>query len=97
MTWNPLVNVLGLRAGYELRQVAGRYISVTDERTKPHTTYSLARPRWFTMVDVVKHVPLVARLVDAEYASAIVAVPRRPATFSVVVSPTGLLIRSGGP
>src|SRR5882762_6882945 len=43
--WHPLVNILGLHAAYELDRVAGRYNDVADERTKPHTVYSLSRPK----------------------------------------------------
>jgi hypothetical protein len=95
--WNPVFNLLGLHPVYELDRVAGRYSSVTDERTKPHTVYSLARPKSFTMFGVVKRLPLLAPLIDAAYGSATFTPARRPGTFHVLVSPTGLLIRSATP
>ena len=95
--WHPFVSNLGVHPAYEIDRIVGRYNSPTDERTKPHAVYSLARPKWFTMFDVVKHVPLLAPLVDAEYASASGAVTARPATFDVFVTPTGFLIRLGAP
>src|SRR6266568_6881688 len=46
LKWHPLVNVLGLHTAYELDRVAGRYNDVADERSRPHTAYTLvpARP-----------------------------------------------------
>ena len=37
LKWKPLVNVLGLRTGYCLDRVAGRYTDINDERTKVRT------------------------------------------------------------
>jgi len=45
LKWHPWANFIGLHTAYELDRVAGRYNSVTDERTKPHTVYSVARTR----------------------------------------------------
>jgi hypothetical protein len=95
--WHPLVNILGLHAAYELDRVAGRYNDVADERAKPHTVYSLSRPKLFTMFGLVKKWPLLTPLVDAEYGSATFTAAGRPATFNVLVSTTGLLIRPVAP
>jgi hypothetical protein len=92
--WHPLVNILGLHAAYELDRVAGRYNDVADERTKPHTVYSLAPPKRFTMFRLVKALPFLTPLVDAQYGSATFTAAGRRATFDVLVSTTGLLIRS---
>src|SRR2546427_7538355 len=46
LKWHPWLNLLGLHTSYELDRVAGRYNAVADERTKPHTAYSLGRERW---------------------------------------------------
>ena len=93
--WHPFVTNLGVHPAYEIDRIVGRYNSPTDERTKPHTVYSLARPKWFNMFAVIRHVPLLALLVDAEYASASVAVTARSTTFDVFATPTGFLIRRG--
>ena len=95
--WNPLVNILGLHAAYELDRVAGRYSDVRDERTKPHTVYSLARPKRLTMFQLVKKLPFLTALVDAEYGAATFTAAGKPGSFTVLVSTTGFLIRSNGP
>jgi hypothetical protein len=91
--WPAFMNLLGLHTAYELDRIAGRYNDVRDERTKPHTVYSLARPKPLNMYRVVKAFPPISLLVDAEYGSATFIAARRPATFHVLVSNTGLLIR----
>src|SRR5919109_4429924 len=52
LKWHPWVNLLGLHTSYELDRVAGRYNAVSDEQTKPHTAYELARPVWPTWIDL---------------------------------------------
>jgi hypothetical protein len=91
--WHPLVNILGLHTAYELDRVTGRYNNVGDERNKPHTVYSLSRPKRIDMLRLMKIFPPLALLVDAEYGSATFTPARRPSTFNVLVSTSGLLIR----
>jgi hypothetical protein len=91
--WHPIVNILGLHTAYELDRVTGRYNDVGDERSKPHTVYSLSRPKPLDMLRIVKAFPPLALLVDAQYGSATFTTAARPATFNVLVSTTGLLIR----
>ena len=93
LKWHPVVNLLGLHTAYELDRVAGRYNGVADERSKPHTVYSLSLPKSLDMFQLVKAFPPFALLVDAEYGSATFTAAGRPATFDVLVSTTGLLIR----
>lgn len=91
--WHPYVNILGLHTAYELDRVTGRYNDVKDERSKPHTVYSLARPKPLDIFRLIKAVPPLDLLIDAEYGSATFTAARRPATFNVLVSTSGLLIR----
>ena len=93
LKWHPIVNLLGLHTSYELDRVAGRYHDVADERKRPHTVFSLARPKPVDMFKLIKVFPPLGRLVDAEYGSATFTPTGRPASFDVLVSTTGLLIR----
>lgn len=94
LKWHPFVNLLGLHTDYELDRVAGRYNSVSDERTKPHTTYELVPPRP-PLVDLffLARRRLLGPLVDAEYGSAAFVAAGGPAHYEVRVSTTGLLMR----
>src|SRR5437762_11618586 len=92
LKWHPWLNLLGLHTSYALDRVAGRYNAVADERTKPHTAYSLGRERWFDLFEVARR-KVLGPLVDAEYGSAAFVAGTRPAEWEVRVSTTGLLMR----
>src|SRR2546422_2265507 len=90
LKWHPWASLLGLRTVYELDRVAGRYNSIADERTQPHTAYELARSKPVDLFFIARR-RLLGPLVDAEYGSATFVAATRPATFVVRVSTTGLL------
>ncbi len=92
LKWHPWVNLLGLHTSYELDRVAGRYNAVSDERSKPHTAYELARPAWIDLFWIARR-HVLGPLVDAEYGSAAFVAGTRPARYEVRVSTTGLLMR----
>ena len=92
LKWHPWVNLLGLHTSYELDRVAGRYNAVSEERTRPHTAYELARPVWIDLFSMARR-QLLGPLVDAEYGSAAFVTGTRPARYEVRVSTTGLLMR----
>ncbi|HVH66772.1 MAG TPA: hypothetical protein VM716_02815 [Gemmatimonadales bacterium] len=92
LKWHPWVNLLGLHTSYELDRVAGRYNSLSDERTKPHTAYELARPAYIDLFAIARR-RLLGPLVDAEYGSAAFVGGTARAQYEVRVSTTGLLIR----
>ena len=93
LKWHPVANLLGLHTAYELDRVGGRYNAIADERTKPHTMYTLARARWLDLFFLVRRFPLFRPLVDAEYGSAAFVAATRPVEYEVRVSTTGLLMR----
>lgn len=78
LKWRPWVNLLGLHTAYKLDRVAGRYAALADEQRGPRTVFSLGRPKPFDLFEVVRHVPRLSALVDAEYGSA-TFVAARPA------------------
>jgi hypothetical protein len=94
LKWKPLVNLLGLRTGYELDRVGGRYVAVADERLRPHTVFPLGPDRPVDVYGFVRRHPRVlAPLVDATYGSGTFVGADQPGWFEVRVSTTGLLIR----
>ena len=93
LKWHSLVNLVGLHTAYELDRVAGRYNTVAEERSRPRTVYSVARPKPVNVFDTVRRFKLLAPLVDAEYGSATFVAATKPAEFEVRVSASGLLIR----
>jgi hypothetical protein len=93
LKWHAWANLLGLHTAYELDRVTGRYTSVTDERTRPHTVYSVARARPIDLFFLARRFRLLDPLVDAEYGSAAFVAGTEPAEYEVRVSTTGLLMR----
>jgi hypothetical protein len=92
LKWHPWVNVLGLHTAYELDRVTGRYGNVTDERSKPHTAFALARPAPVDLFTIARR-RLLGPLVDAEYGSAAFVPATTHAEYEVRVSTSGLLMR----
>jgi hypothetical protein len=92
LKWHPWVNVLGLHTAYELDRVTGRYGTVTEERSKPHTAYDLARPTPVDLFAIARR-RLLGPLVDAEYGSAAFVPGTAHAEYEVRVSTSGLLMR----
>lgn len=96
LKWHPWMNVLGLHTAYELDRVTGRYGNVTEERTKPHTAYALARPTPVDLFGIARR-HLLGPLVDAEYGSAAFVPATTHAEYEVRVSTSGLLMRQAPP
>lgn len=93
LKWKPIANFFGLHTSYDLDRVAGRYTSLHEEQSKVHTVFSLSRNRPFDIFQLRKAYSLFDPLLDVEYGSATFNSARRPATFEIRVSTTGLLLR----
>jgi hypothetical protein len=93
LTWSPLANIFGPHTSYELARVGGRYTVPDDETTKIHTAYSLSYEKPLNMFDLRQRFAMFYLLLDAENASAAFINTNSSEEFSVMVSPTGLLIR----
>ncbi len=94
LKWKPWANILGLHTSYELDRVAGRYATVNDETTKPRTVYSLSKERPLDMFNLRQRFAMLNPMLDAEYGSATYINTNAPSEFRVMVSTTGLLIRT---
>src|SRR3989475_6128922 len=92
LKWHPWLNLLGLHTSYELDRVAGRYNAVADERTKPHTAYSLGRERWVGPFHGARR-KIPGPLGGAGRGAGAFVAGNRPAEWEVRVSTTGLLMR----
>lgn len=90
--WKMPFALLGLKPGYQLDRIQGRYFALEDERSKERTVYSLRR------ADVGLDIWRQARqgwsfLVDARYGSAAYLPMADGAIFEVTVTPGGLVGR----
>jgi hypothetical protein len=94
LKWKPIANILGLHTAYELDRVGGRYVELESERDSARTLHSLSADKPFDMFSLRRRWSVFAPLLDTEYGSGTFLMADRAATLEVLVSTTGLLIRT---
>jgi len=97
LKWGSLANMIGLHTAYELDRVAGRYLSLKDERDAMRTVHALARPKPVDLYALRRSYTILSPLLDAEYGSATFVPVTKPAELELRVSTTGLLLREAKP
>ena len=94
LKWKPFANIIGSHTAYELDRVAGRYSSLEDEKTESRTVYELSRKKPIDLFDLRRRYTFLAPFFDADYGSATFISVSKASKVKVLVSTTGLLIRS---
>lgn len=92
--WQGFVAAMGIKPGYRLDRISGRYYTLEDERSAERTVYDLSDGQW--RLDVwqwLRRYPHIMPLVDANYGSATFVPMADNALFEVSLSNTGLLAR----
>jgi len=93
--WKPVANIFGLHTWYRLDRISGRYLDIDDEKSRMRTVYTLTGKNkyrdlfWWRM-----RYTALSPLLDARYGSASFVPVKGQHTFNVMVSTTGLLIRT---
>jgi len=93
LKWTPWANFLGLRTGYSLSRVAGRYRDIEQERNAPRTVFALTPDQRVDLFTLRRRFAQLAPLYDAEYGSASFVPADRMRSLELRVSTTGLLVR----
>jgi len=93
LKWKPFANILGLHTDYELDRIAGRYVALQDEQSRPRTVHALGSDKPIDLFHLRRRYPLLAPLVDAEYGSATFIASEDRGRYEVRVSTSGLLVR----
>lgn len=91
--WQPFLNVLGLHTAYELDRLSGRYRRVDMANEAQRTVFRLGPEQPLDLLRLLDSVPLLEKIVDAEYGSATFVEVDRERMLEVRVSTSGLLIR----
>lgn len=94
LKWKPFANLIGLHTLWTLDRVSGRYRSVDEERSAPRTVYPLGGEPLVDLFALRRRFASLAPLYDAEYGSASFVPADDVARYELLVSTTGLLIRS---
>jgi hypothetical protein len=91
--WKPLANIIGFDAAYRLERISGRYSEIADERSAPHTVYPLSQPTWIDVWSLVHRISTWVPWIDALYGSAVYVPMADGASFAVMVTQSGLIVR----
>jgi hypothetical protein len=91
--WKPLANIIGFDAAYRLERISGRYSEIADERTAPHTVYPLSQPTRLDVWALVRRISSWVPWIDALYGSAVYVPLADKASFAVMVTQSGLIVR----
>lgn len=91
--WKMPFALLGLKPGYQLDRIQGRYFALEDERSKARTVYSLRQKQSLGMDIWHQAQQGWSFLVDARYGSAAYLPMADGAIFEVTVTPGGLVGR----
>ena len=94
LKWKSFANLFGLHTFYELDRVAGRYSDIDEETSKDRTVFSLGKEKMVNIFDLRLEYEILSFLLDAEYGSASFVNVSNSAKFNIMVSTTGLLIRT---
>lgn len=91
--WHSLISRLGMKTGYRLNRLSGRYLSLTDEETKPRSIYALKQSpvgvdlwHWLRRFEGQS-------IVDAHYGNATFLPMVDGGQYQIFVSTSGLLAR----
>jgi hypothetical protein len=91
--WKALANIVGFDAAYRLERISGRYGEIADERSAPHTVYALSQPARLDVWSLARHLSAWLPWLDALYGSAVYVPMADGASFAVLVTQSGLLVR----
>jgi hypothetical protein len=93
LKWRGMAVLIGFDTLYRLDRLSGRYRDITQERTGPHTVYSLSEEQGLDLWMIGRRYAHWIPWVDAVYGSATYMPMVDGASYTVSVSGTGLLAR----
>ncbi len=92
--WRGFMGGLGIKPGYRLDRISGRYYSLSEERSAERTVYALEQEGWGPDIWAwANQHPAWLPVVDARYGSATFVPMADNALFEVRLSSSGLLAR----
>ncbi|HTO52423.1 MAG TPA: cation/multidrug efflux pump [Myxococcota bacterium] len=91
LRWHGFANVLGLDAYYRLERVSGRYHDVEQERSGPHSVYSLYQKPFFDLYGFAQAHPRWIPFLAGFYGSATYEPMAPGARYEVRLTQNGLI------
>jgi hypothetical protein len=93
LKWKPWSNVIGLKTGYRLDRIRGRYLTLADEQNKPRSIYSINEDNKSDIAKWREQYQHLSFLLDVEHGSASYVSAKENQEYEVVVTTNGLLLR----
>lgn len=94
LKWSDALSRLGLKPGYRLGRLAGRYYSLEDERNLPRTLYDLGQSgAWLDLWSLYDRIDSEVPWLDALYGNAVFAPMEDGAVYEISLSASGLVSR----
>ena len=93
LKWRGMAVLIGFDTLYRFDRLSGRYRDITQERTGPHTVYSLSEEQGLDLWMIGRRYAHWIPWIDAVYGSATYMPMVDGASYTVSVSGTGLLAR----
>lgn len=94
LQWHPWLNILGLRTGFRITRIQGRYTNAEDEASRSRTVHDLGDTRteriWHWLYRHHEDIPLV----KAVYGNTAYTFPMKDRTFVVRVTLSGFMVGS---
>lgn len=94
LKWSTALAGLGLKPGYRLDRISGRYLSLEDEQNRPRSVAALSTEK--TVLDAwywLRQVNQRFTVLDAQYGSAAYLPMADGAMFTVNIGPSGLVAK----
>jgi len=93
LKWPTALAAIGVKPGYRLDRISGRYYSLEQERNSERTIYSLNDSKAVDVWTMFNALGSSFNIVDADYGSATFVPMEDAAQYEVKLSNTGLLAR----
>lgn len=94
LRWSDFWASIGVKPGYRLDRISGRYYSLEKERQSQRTVYPLSQSEYgFDVWQLLNSSSLSAPIVDARYGSATYLPMEDGALYEVLLSNTGLVAK----
>lgn len=93
LKWNKTLAGIGMRPGYRLDRLSGRYYALEKEKNAERTVYSLAQDNQIDVWQWLQDYSSSGSIVDASYGSATYLPMEDGALFTVSLTNSGLIAR----
>lgn len=93
LKWKPWSNILGLKSGYRLDRIRGRYLKLEEEKRNPVSVHSIGEENKQDLASWREQYEHLSFLLDVEHGSASFVSAKQNKEYEIIVTTSGLLLR----